>query len=320
MRDFMTGRRIRLLMGALFTASVCGACLGGGISGTSFISGPILAIGSITVRDIKFDTSHADITIEGDPAELSDLRPGMIVYVRGRVNVETKRGVANRVAFENILKGPVEGVNATEGTFAVLSQLVVTDSSTVFDGVALATLTPDTFVEISGTLDADGNVRATRVAPQVGVLEFETQGFIENLDVTAKTFRLGLLTVDYGSALIDNEPPGGLTNGLLVGVETDSEPISGVLIAVGVEPAVPDLSAQNGDSVGLEGFITRVDSSTEFVLNGTQKVIATAATVFDGGTASDLVANAHVDVEGSADTVGRVIAEEIEFLSITGSP
>ena len=200
---FMTRERCWLLIGALFTASICGACLGGGISGTSFISGPILAIGSITVRDIKFDTRHAFITIEGDPAELSDLRPGMVVYVRGRVNPDSKRGVASRVVFENILKGPLEGVNANDGTLVVLSQLVITDPSTVFDGVELAALMPGDFVEISGTLDADGNVRATRVAPQLGVPEFETQGFIENLDVMAKTFRLGMLM--YGKRLTPRE-------------------------------------------------------------------------------------------------------------------
>jgi hypothetical protein len=290
-----------------------GRASGGGISGTALVIGPIDGFGSIIVNGIDFDTTNAQVTLEGDPATVDDLRLGMLVSVRGTVDIGSMTGEADIVAFEDLVEGPVEGVNAADGTFVVLSQLVITDASTVFDQTSIATLMPGDHVEVSGFLDADASVRATRVELKLVDQEIEIKGAISNLDTVGQTFDFNLLTVDFSSALIENAPPGGLANGLFVEVEAMDPPVGDVLTAVGVEVLDQELMADLGDDASVAGFVSEIVSANEFVVNQTQRVRVFPGTRFEGGTASDLVLNARVEVEGSLDQEGALIAEEVEF-------
>jgi hypothetical protein len=291
------------------------ASSGGGISGTSIVGGPIDQFGSILVNGIEFETTNAIVTIEGDPATVDDLRLGMFVFVRGPVDRDSGTGVADRVASDHLLEAPVDAVNAVDGTFVALSQLVITDASTVFDQVTLATLAPGDVVEVFGVRDADLSIRATRVERKQGVTEFEVTGTIQNVDTVEQTFAIGLLTVDFSDAVVENAPPTGLTDGLLVEVETEEAPVDDAVSAVGVEVIDPNLGFEEGDDAEFLGFVTEIVSPSEFVLNTTQRVLVTDSTRFENGTRDDLVLNAEVEVEGPIDTTGAVTAEEIEFVS-----
>jgi hypothetical protein len=306
----------RRLLAALGMAAGLWACAsGGGISGTSLVFGPIAGFGSIIVSGIEFDTDRAQVTIEGNSADIADLRLGMVVLVNGSVDEATMSGVAARVAADHLLQGPVEAVNALDGTFVALSQLVVTDLATVFDQTTINTLAAGDLVEVFGFRDADASIRATRVERLSSIDEIELTGAVSNLDEAAMTFEIGLLRVDYGGALLENLPAGGLADGLLVDVETDAVPVADLMIATGIEAVDTGLTADPGDSVDIEGFVTEISTADEFVVNGTQRVITTTATSFEGGTPSDLVANARVDVSGSLDALGNLLAEEVEFVT-----
>jgi hypothetical protein len=295
--------------------AACASSDGGGISGTAIVSGPISDFGSIVVNGIDFDTTNAEVTIEGDPATVEDLRLGMFVFVRGPVDRDTATGVAERVASDHVLLGPIEGIDVAGGTFTSLSQLVITDAQTVLEPAVFADFAPDDVVEVFGVLDADGNIRATRVE-QTDSDEFELTGTVSDLDLDAETFRINLLTVDFSEALLEDLPPGGLADGLLVEVETDEAPQDDVMIATGVEARDPALLFEDGDEAELRGFVTAIVSESEFVLNASQRVFVTDETRFEGGTAADLVLNAEVDVEGPLEPDGSVTAVEIEFLTV----
>ena len=288
------------------------ASSGGGISGTSIVIGAIAGFGSIVVDDIVFDTTNAVVTIEGDDATVDDLRLGMFVFVRGKVNERRRTGVAERVASDHLLEGPVDGVNAGAGTFSALSQLVITDANTVFDQTTLSTLGPGELVEIFGVLDADASIRATRVERKDAITEIELTGVITNFDPVAETFQFGILTIDFSSALLESIPPGGLADGLLVEVEAEEPPVDDVLVAVGVEMRA-DLMFEDGDGAEIEGFVTKIVSTNEFLMNVTQRVLITGTTRFERGTRDDLVLNAEIEVEGFFESDGTLIAEEIEF-------
>ena len=300
---------------AIAAAALIWACAsGGGISGTSLVIGPIVQFGSIVVDDITFDTTNAVVTIEGNAATVDDLKLGMYVFVRGPVDETNDAGVAERVASDHRLQGPVDAVNAADGTFVALSQLVITDADTVFDQTTLATLAPGDVVEIFGVTDADAAFRATRVERIVDFDEFELTGTITNLNAVAATFAIGLLTVDFSGALIEGASPEGLSNGLVVEAETGEQPVGDLMIARGVEVLDPELLFEDGDGVDVNGFVTEIVSPTEFVLNNDQSVKVTNKTRFENGTAANLMLNAEVDVSGQRKSSGAINASEIEFV------
>jgi len=300
---------------AIATAALILACAsGGGISGTSLVIGPIADFGSIVVDNITFDTTNAVVTIEGNTATVGDLKLGMYVFVRGPVDETNDTGVAERVASDHRLEGPVDAVNPADGTFVALSQLVITDAETVFDQTTLATLAPEDVVEVFGVTDADASIRATRVERKTDFEEFELTGTITNLDSAAETFKIGILTVDFSGALVEGAPPEGLSNGLVVEVETDEQPVADLMIALGIEVPDPELLFEDGDGVDVNGFVTAIMSPTEFVLNNDQPVKISNSTRFENGTAADLILNAEVDVSGQRKRDGVLAAEEIEFV------
>ncbi len=302
------------LAGLLSVAAFWACASGGGISGTKLVAGPIADFGSIVVNGVDFDTTNAVVTIEGDPAQVSDLRLGMYVFVLGDVDTATMTGNAERVASDHLLEGPVDGVNPAGGTFVALSQLVITDAATVFDQTTLATLAPGDVVEVFGVLDADANVRATRVQKKAGVIDFELTGTVTALDTVAETFQIGILTVDFSSALIEDAPPGGLADGLLVEVETDLAPINDLMIATSVDVLDPAFMFEEDEGAEIQGFVSAIVSTTEFVMNASQRVQTNANTRFENGDASDLVLNAQIEADGVFDAQGVLVAEEIEFV------
>jgi len=309
-------RTASVLLGLVIaaTAGSCASSSGGGISGTSLVSGPISAFGSIILDGIEFDTTNAVVTIEGDPAEIGDLRLGMFVFVRGKVNDAGTTGVAERIASDHLLNGPVDAVNVADGTFTALDQLVITDANTVFDQITLDTLAPGDVVEVFGVLDADASIRATRVTKIGGPPDFEVTGVISQIDTAAQTFKIGVLTVDYSEAEIENAPTEGLSNGLVVEVGMDDVPVNDFVMATGVEVRTLDVIFDEGDGAKFRGFITALVSATEFVINHTQHIVINDATTFDHGDQSDIALNAEVDVEGVLQSDGTVVANEVDFL------
>jgi hypothetical protein len=229
----------------------------------------------------------------------------MFVRVRGPVN--GNKGVAERIGADHLLQGPVDAVNAADGTFSALSQLVITGPDTVFDQTDIQTLAPGDVVEVFGVRDADLGIRATRVEKKdPATEEFELTGNIAGLDLVAQTFRIGILTVDFSSAVVENAPPTGLADGLLVEAESDEAPVGDVLAATGIEVIDPALEFEEGDAAEVHGFVTSVVSATEIVLNGTQRVLLTESTRFERGTRADLVLNAEIEVDGTLDATGVI--------------
>jgi hypothetical protein len=187
----------------------------------------------------------------------------------------------------------------------------VLDAETVFEPAAFADLEPGDDVEVSGFLDAEQRVRATRVQRKVDGVEIEIKGLVAALDRAAETFAIGALVVDFSGAVLEGLPPDGLRDGLFVEVEAEEPPAGGVLTAIGVE--LPSAELEAGDGLELSGFVSAVLSPDELVVNATQRVRLTADTVFEGGERSDVVPNAALEVEGRIDDDGVLVAAEVEL-------
>lgn len=311
---------------AVLALSACGGGGGGGATagidrlGVSY--GSVSGFGSIIVNGVRFETTSARFDIDDDASGSSqdDLSVGDVVLVTFDSSAPT---VAVNVIGDEAVEGPVNSINLATGVLVVAGQTVRTDADTSLDDSnglnLLADILVNDFVEVSGFFDGDGSIRATRIEKKAIFGETEVHGVVTGK--TANTFMVNALLIDYTSvpAIIDDDFPGSTFNdGDLVEVKGTNY-AGNTLLATKVEPdgigfgeggAGPDLD--DFDDVEIEGFITRFESATDFDVAGIP-VTTSGSTTFEGGTSADLALNVKVEVDGSFNSSGVLVAAEVDI-------
>ena len=317
----------RLLLAGLPTVLLaCGGGSGGGNEGggpivgidrggVTISQGPINGFGSVIVNGVRYSTTGASITIDDRPGTESDLRAGQVVRVEGTVDATGTSGTARSIAFNDDVEGPVQSIDAAAAQLVVLGQTVQVGRSTSFDDSisprSLEGLAVGDRVEVSGLVNADGLISATRIERKPALATVEVKGSASAVDSNARRFSINLLTVDYSTAQLSNFAAGAPVNGDLVEAH-GSLNAAGVLIATRLERRSASLEGTTDDSADLEGLVTRYVSSVDFDVAG-QRVTTTGTTVYQGGGAANLALGANVEVEGGFDANARLIASRIEF-------
>jgi len=277
----------------------------GGITrtGVAFATGPVTGFGSVIVNGIRYDTSGAMFTKDGLSTTQDDLAVGHHVVVTGTIDDDNTNAVATAVDFDDNVEGPVSSVDSVAGIIVVLGQTVILGPDTSIDDSCPATLDEllsVAAVEVSGSVNADGAIVATRIECKSVLGEMEVTGTVSNLDAAAMTFQINALVVDYSEAAMDNFA-GTIANDDLVEVKgTEIDASSGELIATRVEFKGALFDGAEGDHAEIEGFITSFTSETQFEVNGIP-VTTNSSTTFEGGAATDLGLNLKVEVEGEFD-------------------
>ena len=224
------------------------------------VSGIITGFGSVYVDGVEFETEGSSITIDGVPATESDLKVGMLVNLLG--SDDGRNGNATSISFEDEVEGVVTQTVAGGG-LQVMGLSITTDTTTHLDGLAdVASLLVGDRVEISGYPDGNGGVHATYIELEGDYTdgdEIEVKGTVANL--TATTFDIGTMTVDFSGAVLDS----GLTlaEGLYVEVKAESAPVAGVLAATEVEledGGSYGVDGDEGEELEVEGMITAIDT------------------------------------------------------------
>lgn len=279
----------------------------------SFTTGTVSGLGSIIVRGVRFDDSHAVVT-RRDDAPVDTLRPGMVVAIHAGAIVPPAgdtlgSAIADRISYASEWVGTIEAVDAAGSAFTLLGQRVEVTAAAVIEGAAtaLAGLSAGQFVEVHGYLD----VGATRlVATRIDVsatapAAYRLSGQVQSLDLAGRTCRIGsaLVTFDSSVAL-----PAGFADGMAVRLTLGTSQVGGAWPARRVrvrESAVADVQAADQDRASVEGTVTGVLSSTSFSVDG----IAVDASGVAGVAA--LALGALVQVKGSLRS-GAVVASEVE--------
>jgi len=288
----------------------------GGIGGTGSISiGTISALGSIFVNGVEFDTSGASVDYNGSSGNPSLLQVGMVVTVEGTINQDGRTGVAKSVVYDNNLLGPISSIDQANGSITVLGQHIFTDGQTVFAaGTAVssqAELHEGDIIEVSGLTNADGSIEASRITllAAASVQEYQITGQVSN--VTAGTFQINDLTIDYaqagqGMGRMSSPQDGQVVQA--VGMLNSNN----ILVATAMRK-MGDYSGKKGQML-LSGFIrsAAADTFTISAPMGSLMVDVGQDTVFTGGTAADLVPGVLVQVKGGM-SMGTVTAREISI-------
>ena len=303
-----------------------GGAASSGLTTTGIVSG----FGSVYVNGVEYETDSSTFSLDdGDdgPENEGELGIGMVVTLTGTVNPDGVTGTASHIEYDDELEGIVISENIDDvtgtGTMDVMGQIVTVDEATIFESDVLGVtnmwdITADMVVEVSGFPTGDGTIFATRVeverATHAGE-EIEVKGIIKNLNLGTSTFTIGGLTVDFSAALL---PDGELVEDLYFEVKsTEGFNASDQLIASVVElegDGDVDHDGDEGDEFEDYGIVTSVEGMpTEFEINGGLRVLLSEGTSFEHGSIEDIVVDERLEVEGSLDAEGALLASEIEF-------
>ena len=273
--------------------------------------GSITELNSATVNGIRYDTNATNVQVNGLPANVSDLKLGQVVALDGEVNFSNALGRADEIRYSASIIGPVENIDATAKRLIVMGQTVLTNADTVFD----QSIDPDTFAglalgtttQISGFLNAAGDIVTTRIEPDTTSTGVQLIGTVAGLDLVNMLFSINRLTVDYSNATLIDLPMGMPANGLLVIVR--GALTNGILVADEIAN-IDNPAATPGERVLLGGIITRFASSTDFDLNGFP-VATNTSTGYVNGVAGDLQANAEITIDGEVSSGGDIVLANV---------
>ena len=335
-----------ILHSAIATAMAIGlaACSSGsdvaGIGGSGITStGTITGFGSIYVNDVKFETSSSTFDVDDNPDSTENvLDLGMRVTVKGTLNADGVTGIANSVAYDDELEGPVSNVKndgPDKKTITVLGVTVALNRDTTYfniehdeDSAVSGTLnfddisqadTVNKMVEISGYVNSTGELVATRVELEDDTFNLndttvEIKGTITSVDATGFTLNIlgttGVI-VDVDTSLppeYEDLPVAGIAEDEVVEVEGKC-PVDidcAMINATRIEGESEGFDDDHDGDVEIEGFITRYDSDSDFDVNGLPVDASTAD--FNFTLEKDLF----VEVEGTViDNV--LIATKVEL-------
>ena len=288
----------------------------GGIGRTGIALGPISTFGSVVVNGVRYDTTGAAFTINGAPGSQDDLSVGQVITVNGTIDDNGVDGSADEVNFDDNVKGPVESIDTAMSRIVVLGQTVLFNPDTSFDDSispsSIEGLNVDDIVEVSGLVDASGQIAATRIELKPAGTEFEVLGIVSGLDTGNFMFNINDLMVDYDSATLDNFPGGQISEGDLVEAKGTLFGANDELLATSVELKNVLPNAVDGDHLEIQGFITRFVSAQDFDVTGLP-VTTTANTVYEGGDETDLGLNIKVEVEGDINASGVLVATKVDI-------
>lgn len=275
-------------------------------------AGAVTELGSIFVNGVRFDLAGATITLDGQPANESDLDVGSLVIVEGTLNAGGTTGRALRVTAGTAVAGPIDSIDIAREGFTVLGQNVEVDSATVFeqgtDGLPLGGLNVGSDVEVAGFADSAGTIRARRVVQRSAGRPLLLTGYVSALDAANYRFAINGATVDYSGATLTGLS-GGLSDGAAVRVTAATVAADGAIAADEVAYRDLRMPGDVGDGAVLQGWVTRYASATDFDIDGRR------VTASDAGT--NVALDSFVAVRGAISENGVV---DLEALLTGGSP
>ncbi|KNZ34566.1 MAG: hypothetical protein AD742_00630 [Methylibium sp. NZG] len=295
---------------ALLVACGGGSDASGGTAEATY-QGTVSGFGSVIVNGVRFDDSTAQITVDDAVVSAGTLKLGMRADVTGTVSADDSTGSASSCTVDTSVRGAVASIDASTNRFTIRGIAVQVDDKTVFEGAGnLAALKVGDWVEVHGSVDFNLRVvQATRVEVKPPEEVGRAVLFGKATGVTATTFTLGDLTVNYAAARLIGFDAAGITEGAIVRVRSNVSPVGNVLQATAVK-AVKAPRLTDGTPAAVEGRVQSFVSIGNFLVSGTA-VDATNAQ-FQFGSAADLSEGKRVIVFGTLAN-GKIVASKIRI-------
>ena len=308
-----------------------GAIISSGISGTGIVFGTITGFGSIFVNGIEYEIDDASFDVDGDlTANQDQLKIGMVVTLN---TTEFDDGTfeANNVVYDDAIEGPITSdpvVPASGDTdlklFTVLGvDVVINSATTTFDNSSFETLKLNDIVEVSGFVDANGQILATLIEKKGELVPGDPSMNIVEMHgiITALTENISFSMNDLIIFYDGDTPLDDLDNGLMVGLTVEVkgfyDVIQGSITALEIEGEDDDLDriVSSGTLLSLQGLIagfTNVAGIITFTINGIIVEIDTSTSMVPQIILDQLVEGLQVEVAGIVEN-GILIADRVEI-------
>jgi len=280
------------------------------ISGSGITRSRIDRFGSIIINGREYDTGSASFNDDGNQlATQADLNTDQVVTVHANFDELT----AVQVDYRSSIKGPIDSLvilAGGEGGIISLGQTIRSDVSTNFENTERDALRPGDLIEVSGIQDEAGDIVASFVELKPVLANYKLVGKLTN--VTADSFNIGSLIVNFSAASLKNFPNGLPEEGQTVQVTSDPVDYSPPdrLIASSVEFFIPSLGIA-GSSVELEGYVTSFTSIADFEISGFPVTTLGSETDYLNGTTESLTLGVKVEVNGSLNENGVLEASGV---------
>ncbi|MCB1608152.1 MAG: hypothetical protein KDI71_14380 [Xanthomonadales bacterium] len=292
-------------------------------------SAPLLAqtIDQITVNGQRtFDiTAQTTFSLDGQSISASQaalIGSGFSAQVAvSSANGNATSGVANNVDFRNLVRGPITATDP----LSVLDQPLTVTGETVLEGIPgndLSNLAVNDLLDVSGFLDVDGIIVATRIALQTNpTADWKLFGQVSGL--SGNLFNIGAQAVDFsGVSPVGCVPD--LADGQFVELEALPNPGYSAGSVLGqlnqLECEDPNFTNPPPGTVvaSLEGIISEIPDPmpvpAQFSMLGIT-VLTTAQTEYRAGTVDDLDLGVRVEAEGFYDSAAQTLtATEVRFV------
>ncbi len=305
-----------------FIVISCGSSMVAGISGTGIVFGAITGFGSIFVNGVEYDIDMANIHINDAPATEAELKLGMVVKLTATDNGDGT-GVATSVVYDEVVTGPVSTTPVSVSgdldllQFTILGQtVIISATSTTFDGIGFADIAINDVVEISGfTNTVNNTIFASRIEYKGQAstnTEVELHGIIESIP-SSSVITINGLNIDVSQLSTEDivDLPEGFQVGLYVEVLGETIDSTSVL-AFRIEGEDDDLDEilDSSSSINLHGIVTVLNTPIDFSVNG----IPVDATSISS-TVTDLITqDMLVEITGTM-VDGVLVAEELKLRS-----
>lgn len=264
------------------------------------------------------------------------LANGMLVSVQGRLEGDVLVAVGNLrksrlgFKFDDEITGRVEVLGLVSGLVANTSFMlgdtqVLLNSATVYEHGASANLADGVMVKVTGQLDADNNLVASKIKFKYHP-KIDSRGAIESIDLTAQTFKVNGLTFtatsetsfkDSGRSKVRFFDLQDLAVGDWVRVRAYNQPATdttaAALIATRVERRLMSTGEGEDFDLEFEGTIDAVGLSSVTIAG--KEILVDANTQLEGfaDLASFLAIALGLEVEIHAEMKdGKLVATKIE--------
>jgi hypothetical protein len=281
-------------------------------------AGVITGFGSVYLNGVRYDTSAAQVSVNGEAAVEADLKVGQYVQLQGHAHGTTH--YADVIRYHNVLEGPITAIDLDADSFVALGQnVLVTSLTSLGDEImpsSIEGLAVGDVVEVSGLVSSTDVIEATRVDIKPDGGPYDVTGYVSNPLPATKRFNINALVVDYSTANMEDFATGEPAAGDLVLVKGSTFNTDGSFVAIHVELRSDDwIKPDAGDELEIEGLITDFVSAADFKVAGAP-VTTTPTTLYEHGTADDLANDVLVEVEGTADAAGVLVALKVKFKEI----
>ena len=265
---------------------------------------------AVTNASTRFEDAPCSGVQNGTKVEVKGTRQANGSILARKVDVD---GVGPDVRPEVKVDGTVSSLGGAcpDRTFTVAGTAIVTNSATRFEDGTCATLQAGTLVQVKGTRQPNGSVLATSIDIDNPAPDVKVEGIVAGLTgaCPAVTFTINGTTIVTNSTTQFED---GLCTAIQNGTNVDvkgTQQADGTVLAIKIDIDNPDPDVKvEGIVAGLTGACPAVT----FSINGTT-IVTNSTTQFEDGLCTVIQNGTNVDVKGTQQPNGTVLAAKIDI-------